>query len=80
MKQHKKYAVIVCNKCKQPKIVETKQKTTKCMRCGKTIQLSKTVFVFETNNISEARQVIGQINAEQDNHLDEFKDFLKQTR
>ena len=76
MKQHKKYAVIVCTKCKQPKITETKQKTTKCIRCGKTLDLTKTTFVFETNNIDEARQVIGQINADQDDKLDEFKTFL----
>ncbi|MBS3802150.1 MAG: hypothetical protein KGY65_05305 [Candidatus Thermoplasmatota archaeon] len=80
MKQHKKYAVIVCNTCKQPKITETKQKTTKCMRCGKTLQLSKTPFVYETNTLSEAQQVIGQINASKDDHLDEFKTFLKKSR
>jgi len=80
MKQHKKYAVIVCDKCKQPKITETKQKTTQCPRCGKTLQLSKTPFVYETNSISEAQQVIGQINAIKDDHLDEFKTFLKQSR
>ena len=80
MKQHKKYAVIICNKCKQPKITETKLKTTKCTRCGKTITLSKTPFVYETNTLSEAQQVIGQINASKDDHLDEFKTFLKQSR
>lgn len=80
MKQHKKYVVIICNKCKQPKITETKQKTTKCTHCGKTINLSKTPFVYETNTLSEAQQVIGQINASKDDHLDEFKTFLKQSR
>jgi PHP family Zn ribbon phosphoesterase len=79
MSQQKKYAVLICTKCKNPKITATTQKTTKCPRCGKTIHLNKISFIYETNSISEARQVIGQINAEQDNHLDEFKDFLKQS-
>ncbi len=80
MKQHKKYAVILCKFCKQPKITETKQKTTTCPRCNKTLNLAKTSFIFETNNISEAQQVIGQINAKKDDQLDEFKTFLKKSR
>ena len=80
MKQHKKYAVIICKYCKQPKITETKQKTTTCPRCGKTLQLSKISFIYESNNISEAQQIIGQINASKDDQLDEFKTFLKQSR
>lgn len=79
MKQHKKYTVIICEKCKNPKIAETTHKTTRCPRCGKTISLDKTVFLFETNNISEARQIIGQINAKKDEKLEEFKELLKKS-
>jgi len=44
-----------------------------CPHCGKTLQLSKTPFVFETKNISDAQQIIGKINAKNDDRLDEFK-------
>ena len=79
MSSEKKYAVIICRNCHYPKITETKQKTTKCPRCGKSLTLSKTKTYYETNYLSKARQVIGQINAEQDDRLDEFKNFLKQS-
>ena len=75
--KQKRYAVIICKHCKKPKIAETKQKTTMCPHCGKTLQLSKTPFVFETNSISDAQQIIGQINASKDDHLDQFRTFLK---
>ena len=79
MDQQKKYAVIICTKCKRPKIIETGKKTTLCQQCGKKIDLSKISFIFQTNNLSEAQQVIGQINAEKNGHLKEFKTFLKQS-
>ena len=77
IKKQKRYAVIICTHCKKPKIVETKQKTTMCPHCGKTLPLSKISLVFTTNNLSEAQQIIGQINASKDDHLDEFKTFLR---
>lgn len=80
MVQQKKFAVVICKHCKKPKITETNQKTTRCPHCGKTIDLSKTIFMKETNNLSEAQQVLGQINAKNDDRLDEFKTFLKQSR
>jgi len=80
MEQQKKYAVVICKHCKKPKITETNQKTTTCPHCGKKIDLSKTMFIKQTNNLSEAQQALGQINAENDDHLDEFKTFLKQSR
>lgn len=80
MISQQKYAVIICRYCKQPKITETRHKTTKCPRCGKTLPLSKTVFIHQTNNLSEAQQVIGQINAAKADKLDEFKTFVKQSR
>ena len=79
MQQLKKYAVIICKNCKKPKITETKPKTTICPHCGKKIDLSKTMFIKQTNNLSEAQQVFGQINAENVNRLDEFKTFLKKS-
>jgi predicted metal-binding protein len=69
MEQHKKYAVVICKHCKKPKITETKQK----------ILISKTVLIKQTNNLSEAQQVVGQINAKNDDCLDEFKTFLKRS-
>ena len=77
LKKQKRYAVIICKHCKKPKIVETKQKTTMCPHCGKTIPLLKTPIIYESNSISDAQQIIGQINARKDNHLSEFKTFLK---
>ncbi|MDG6219737.1 MAG: hypothetical protein QCI00_09920 [Candidatus Thermoplasmatota archaeon] len=77
---HKKYAVIICRYCKHPKITETRHKTTSCPRCGKTLPLSKTIFLYETDNLSEAQQVIGQINAAKVDKVDEFKTFLKQSK
>lgn len=77
MTPQKKYAVIICKYCKQPKITETHHKTTKCPRCGKTLHLQKTIFIHETNILSEAQQAIGQINAAKVDKLDEFKTFIE---
>jgi hypothetical protein len=59
-----KYGVIVCPKCRKVKAVDLNYKSTKCFFCNKTIIISKTKIIFESNKLDKIRHVIGQINAE----------------
>lgn len=75
-----KYAVIICPHCQTSKIIEQKHQTTRCIRCGKQLTIKKITIQYQTNSLKKAQQALGQINAEKDNHLDEFKTFLKQDK
>ena len=72
-----RYAVIICPHCTTPKIIEQKHKTTSCISCGKHLIIKKTKIQYKTDSIEKARQIIGQINAEQDGQLDHFKTILR---
>jgi len=58
--------VIVCPACKQVKGVDLSSKTTKCTRCGKSLQLSKLKILYETESQEKLRQAIGVMNAKID--------------
>jgi hypothetical protein len=59
-----RFGVIICPQCKQVKGLELSSKTTKCIRCGKTLQLEKITIFYETDSQEKLRQVIGLLNAE----------------
>lgn len=61
------------------KIIEPVHKSTKCIRCGKQLQLKQVKIQYETNSLEKAQQALGQINAEKDGRLHDFKTFLKQS-
>jgi transposase-like protein len=71
-----KFGVIVCPQCKQVKGIELSSKTTKCIRCGKTLQLKKLQIFYETDSQEKLRQAIGLLNAELDTNSSANKKFL----
>ena len=64
-----RFGVIVCPRCKSPKGVDLSYKTTKCIRCGKNLQLNKVKILFKTNSIEEVQIKIGNINADKCNRF-----------
>jgi hypothetical protein len=70
-----RFGVIVCPQCKYVKGVELSSKTTKCIRCGKTLQLEKISIVYETDCQEKLRQAIGLLNAELDGNSSANKKF-----
>jgi hypothetical protein len=68
-----KYGIIVCPNCKKAKGIQLTNKTTRCGRCNKTINLEKVRILYETNVESDLRYKIGLINAELEGEHKEFK-------
>ena len=58
------FGVIVCPHCKQVKGVDLSSMTTKCIRCGKTLQMKKLKIFYETESQEKLRKAIGLLNAE----------------
>jgi hypothetical protein len=59
-----RFCVIVCPQCKQVKGVNISSKTTKCIRCGKTLQIKKLKIFYETESQEKLREKIGLLNIE----------------
>jgi DNA-directed RNA polymerase subunit RPC12/RpoP len=59
-----KYGVIVCPHCKYVKGIFLSAQTTKCIRCGKTLQRKKLKIFYETDSQEKLRQAIGLMNAQ----------------
>jgi phage FluMu protein Com len=59
-----KFGVITCPRCKQVKGVDLLSKTTRCIRCGKTLEIKKLKIFYETDSQEKLRQAIGLLNAE----------------
>ena len=49
-------------------------KTTKCIRCGKSLKLDRIKILYETESDIKMRHYLGLINAEMDDNLEEFKE------
>jgi ribosomal protein L37AE/L43A len=62
-----KYGIIVCPKCKSPKVVNLLNKTTRCIRCGKILTLNKLQIIHKTGSEQELREYIFIINKKLDN-------------
>ncbi len=71
-----RFGVIVCPQCKYVKGLELSSKTTKCIRCGKTLELKKLKIFYETDSQEKLRQAIGVLNAELDGNSSANKKFL----
>ena len=56
--------IIVCPHCNQVKGVDLSLKTTKCIRCGKTLQMKKLKIFYETESQEQLRKAIGLLNTE----------------
>ena len=71
-----RYGVVVCPKCRNPKAVLLSFKTSKCVRCNKTLNIDKLKIIFKSNSESEVRNVIGLVNADKDGNYDDFKKMI----
>ena len=71
-----KYGIIVCPKCKKAKGINLTQKTTKCIRCNKTLIINKIKICYKTDSEQKMRQVIGLINAKIIGDFSNFKQLL----
>jgi len=59
-----KYAIIVCSRCRTPKVALLTNKTTKCHQCGKRLTLKKMKIHYRTDSKEEASWAIGRLNAQ----------------
>jgi hypothetical protein len=59
-----KFGIIVCPKCKKAKGVDLCNKTSKCFRCNKVIELKKIRILYRTNSQQKLRHSLGLINSE----------------
>jgi len=75
-----RFGVIVCPKCKKAKGVNLSFKTTKCIRCNKTLEIKKIKILCKTDSEVELRQKLGLINAELDGNLEEFTNLMKKSQ
>jgi hypothetical protein len=73
----KRYAVVFCQNCKKPRIIETEHSTTKCTHCNKRYQTIHLQKYFETNSQGKARIAIGYLNARQDKNKNKYIDECK---
>jgi hypothetical protein len=71
-----RFGVIVCPQCKQVKGVNLSSKTTKCIRCGKTLHMKKLKIFYETESQEKLRKAIGVINNELAEKCNTFKKFI----
>ena len=72
-----KYGIIVCPRCKKTKGVDLLRKSTKCIGCGKVLQLDKTKILYKTNSRHELQNAIGVVNADMDGKLKDFKKLIE---
>jgi transposase-like protein len=70
-----RFGVIVCPQCKQVKGIELSSQTTKCIRCGRTLQMKKLKIFYETDSQETLRQAIGLLNAKLDENSTANKEF-----
>jgi len=61
-----KYGIIVCSKCKRAKGFLFANKTTKCIVCGKVLNIKKHKIMLKTDSLVELQNAIGMINADID--------------
>jgi hypothetical protein len=71
-----KYGIVVCLKCKNPKVVLLSSKSSKCIRCGKILYIDRLKIFYKTNSRTKVRTAVGLINAEKDNNLTKFKRMI----
>ena len=71
-----KFGIIICPHCKKVKGVDLTYKTSKCLHCGKILKIEHLKVFFKTDSQEKLRQAIGQINADVDGNIHEFKKIM----
>ena len=62
-----KFGIIVCFRCKNAKIVNLSFKTTKCINCGKILNLDKLKIFFKDDSQHKLREILGAFNKDKNN-------------
>ena len=57
-----KFGIIVCIRCKKAKIVDLSFKTTKCINCGKILNLDKVKIFYKDDSQYKLREILGLFN------------------
>jgi hypothetical protein len=70
------FGVIVCPQCNQVKGVDFCSKTTKCIRCGKTLQMKKLQIFYKTESQEKLHKAVGLMKAELEGKRDTFTKLL----
>ena len=71
-----RFGVIVCPQCKQVKGVNLASKTTKCIHCGKTLQIGKLKICYETESQEKLRKAIGLLSTDLVGNRETFRNLL----
>jgi len=71
-----KYGIVVCSKCKRAKGFLLNNKTTRCIVCGKVLNIKKLKIMFKTDSRVKMRNAIGIINADIDGNSEIFQKFI----
>jgi len=66
------YAVVGCTDCSALWLVEGRQQTAQCQRCGKTHQFEKLKKFVETDDEDHAREVRASMLANRQDHGEAF--------
>lgn len=66
------YAVVGCNACSNLWLVEGRQETAQCSRCGKTHQFDRLKKFAETDDEDHAREIRASMLANRSDHGDAF--------
>ena len=56
------YGVIVCPKCRVARGVHLRQKTAKCPRCGKTLELKKLKIICTAKDARKLQEAVAMVN------------------
>ncbi|PNX46189.1 MAG: hypothetical protein BV459_06900 [Thermoplasmata archaeon M11B2D] len=72
-----RFGVIVCPYCRLVKGVDLFSKTTKCIRCGKTLWLKKVKIFYKTDSQEKLRQAVGLMNAQLEGKRGTFIEFFE---
>jgi hypothetical protein len=57
-----KYGVIICSKCKKIKAVDLSNKTSKCIYCGRTLNIRKIKIFYKSDNLFDIQSYVGYLN------------------
>ena len=71
------FYVIICPRCKTPRIIKDNVKTVTCFNCGKHLTPKHLNKYYQTENLEEAQRVLGILNARRDGREDEFTSIFK---
>lgn len=67
------YAVIVCSKCRRPKVTDVRNKWTKCPSCGKRLETRRMRSFGEADDPIDLIPIVGELNKKQGEALSTYR-------